>query len=196
MRGKLRMISAGPTCQHIVTCSQTNSSLALRSPIFPKHAPSVLHRPGSWASKLFHSPSLSRGIAPVACSPRCWNCKSWKTSSASLALRSRNGMASPTRPAWYSFAPAFQIAPLSARRAWRTRELPRDAGSCSRGAEEREMARVKTSNVFLKVSEWEVESVDRARANRASYADTRTSLASAATMASFYQGGGLDTNVE
>lgn len=48
------------------------------------------------------------------------------------------------------------------------------------------MARVKTSNVCLKVSEWEVESVVRARVNRASYADTRMSLASVAEMASFY----------
>ena len=105
-------------------------------------------------------------------------------------------MASPTRPAWYNFAPAFQIAPLSARRAWRTRGLLEATGPCNGGAEEREMPRVKMSNVCLKVSEWEVESVVRVRVNRASYADTRMSPASVAAIASLYQRGVSDTHIE
>jgi hypothetical protein len=41
-------------------------------------------------------------------------------------------------------------------------------GACNREVDDREMVRVKMSKVSLKVSGWEVESVDRARVKRAS----------------------------
>ena len=71
-------------------------------------------------------------------------------------------------------------------KAWRTRALLETAGARNGGAEERAIARVEISNVFLTVSDWEVESVERASAKRASYADTRISFASVSAMHSFY----------
>ena len=52
------------------------------------------------------------------------------------------------------------------------------------------------SNDFLKVPEWGVESVDRARVKMASYADSMMSLASVAVILSFYQRRASDVNEE